>query len=671
MEHLKHILVFTFFLFTTVLFSQQDVIQKSDTSGFYKLNEVVITATRTTSNTIELANSISVIDSAEIVNKNSFNTFDAIKNEYGVSFTQQGGKASVSNIYIRGGSPSQSLVIIDGVEVNMPNDPSNFYNFFSLPLDNTSRVEILRGPQSMLYGSDAVTGVINIITLKGRGKPVFNIGFEGGSYNSYRGTINSLGSIGRFNYSAAFSRTNSDGYSSASEEYGNIEKDGFTIYNFNTMLGYDFSDSFDGDLVIRYNKSSTNLDQSTGQPEYWDDPTYTFDQEEYFFRLRGNLKLMDNKWRQKIGISYFRNNRGYSYDTSAASIYYSWSNYDGRKIEVDWQNDFYFFENNLLTAGIDFKSEEASSEYYSASYLYSDESESLFPQKSIYIVGIYLEDQVKIGKSFFGTLGIRYDYHSQIGLVLDQALSFNFGSTFSQVPITGRIAPTYIFWETGTKLKASVGTGFKVPSLFYLYDPLYGNSNLKPEQSFGWDVGIEQFFLSSEISIGANYFYNKFTDMFGFDSNFKTININKAETNGVEIFGTADLIDGLRIKANYTYLNARDKSEDTPEYNQKLVRRPENKAGFYVSYTYNNIANVNIDFMYVGKRDELDFATYPATRIVMPDYFLINFAAYYDLLSFLRLQGRIENLLDKKYQEIYGYGTAGLSFYGGIYLSIN
>ena len=246
----------------------------------------------------------------------------------------------------------------------MPNDPSNFYNFFSLPLDNTSRVEILRGPQSTLYGSDALTGVVNIISLRGEGKPVVNFGIEGGSYNSYKGTITSLGAIDKFNYSAAFSRTKSDGYSAASDKYGNTEKDGFELYNFNTMLGYDFSETFDLDLVIRYNNSSTDLDQSFGSPEYWDDPTYIFDQEEYFVRAQGNLNLMDNKWNQKFGLSYFSNIRNYSFDTSSASIYYSWSNYDGKKYKADWQNDFYFFENNLITAGAEFELEETSSEYY-------------------------------------------------------------------------------------------------------------------------------------------------------------------------------------------------------------------------------------------------------------------------------------------------------------------
>jgi len=651
MVKIKFIMLFAVFLITAFSFAQTGIINKTDSSGFYKLTDVVITATRTPSNTLELANSISIIDSSEISDKNSFNTFDAIKNEYGISFTQQGGKASVSNIYIRGGSSSESLVIIDGVEVNMPNDPSNFYNFFSLPLDNTNRVEILRGPQSTLYGSDALTGVINIITQKGQGKPSFNFGFEGGSHNTYKGTITSLGAIDKFNYSASFSRTKSDGYSAASTKYGNIEKDGYQLDNFNTILGYNFSESFDADLVIRYNNSSTQLDQSFGPPEYWDDPTYIFDQEEYFIRAQGNLNLLDKKWNQKFGVYVLRNIRSYSYDTSSASSTYSWSHYDGKKYKADWQNDFYFFDDNVITAGAEFEYEETTSEYYSFPVYFPSDS-SIIPLKNKNNIGLFTQDQFKVDDYFFGTIGIRYDYYNQ------------FGSAF-----TYRLAPVYIFWPTGTKIKATIGTGFKAPSLFNLNDPHYGNPDLNPEKSFGWDAGVEQYFWNAKFSMGVNYFYNKFSDMFGSDTSYKTININKAETNGVEVFATANFIDGLLVKANYTYLNARDKSENTPNYNQKLFRRPENKAGIYVSYTWNNVTNINIDVMYVGKRDDLDFATFPP-RIVMPDYFLINLAAHYDVFSFLRLQGRIENLLDKQYEEIYGYGTAGFSVYGGISLNV-
>ena len=637
-----------------VSFSQETIVQKTDTTGFYKLNDVVIAATRTSSNSIELANSISVIDSAEIVNKNSFNTFDVLKNEYGLSFSQQGTKASISNVYIRGGNSSSTLVIIDGVEANLPNDPSNFYNFFALPVDNISRIEVLRGPQSTLYGSDALAGVINITTTRGTGKPALDLNFEAGSYNTFKGTVSSLGALGRFNYSIALSRVKSDAYSAAAEKYRNTEKDGYTIDNVSSIIGYNFLDIFKADLVIRYNKSKSDLDQSLGSPEFWDDPTYVFNQEEFFVRGQGRLNLLNNKWNQKFGLTFFRNVRKYSFDSSAASFYSSNSLYDGKKYKADWQNDLYFFKNNIITAGIEFELEESASEYYLFTYLNPPDYASIFPKKSVNTTGIFIQDQIKLDESVFTTLGARYDHHNQ------------FGSVF-----TYRIAPAYIFWKTGTKLKANFGTGFKAPSLFYLFDPAYGNPNLNPEKSLGWDAGVEQFFWKEGFSIGVTYFFNKFEDMFGFDPvTFKTININKAETNGVEIFAKASLIYGLDIKTNYTYTNAKDKSENTPDYNKKLVRRPEHKAGLFVSYSFNDGTNANIEFIYVGNREEPDFINYPA-RIIMPDYFLINFAAHYDLFSFLRCKIRIENLLDKQYEEVYGYGTAGFSVYGGISLNID
>ncbi|MCW8803925.1 MAG: TonB-dependent receptor plug domain-containing protein [Ignavibacteriaceae bacterium] len=287
----KYIFFFAVFLFPLILFSQQDIIQKTDSAGYYKLNDVVITATLTPSSTLELANSISTIDSSEIVNRNSFTAFDVLKNEYGLSFSQQGTKASVSNVYIRGANSSHTLVLIDGVEVNLPSDPSNFYSFFSLPTENISRIEVLRGPQSTLYGSNALAGVINIISAQGTGKPVSNISIEGGSYNTFKGTISSIGKLDKFNYSVALSRIKSDGYSAASEKYNNnlespFERDGYQIDNINSILGYELSDKFKTDFVIRYNKSSSDLDQSIGLPEFWDDPTYIFDQEEFLSGVR-------------------------------------------------------------------------------------------------------------------------------------------------------------------------------------------------------------------------------------------------------------------------------------------------------------------------------------------------------------------------------------------------
>ena len=158
--------LFAIFLCSSFSFAQSSIIQKNDSLGYYKLNDVVITATKTPNNTLELANSISVIDSIQISNSNSNNVFDVLKNETGISFTRQGGNGTLSNLYIRGANSSHTLVLIDGVEVNLTNDPSGVYDFSALPIDNIERIEVLRGPQSTLYGSDALAGVINIISKK-------------------------------------------------------------------------------------------------------------------------------------------------------------------------------------------------------------------------------------------------------------------------------------------------------------------------------------------------------------------------------------------------------------------------------------------------------------------------------------------------------------------------
>jgi vitamin B12 transporter len=644
------LVLFSIFLLTQKYFAQNSVVQKTDTSGYYKLNEVVITATKTPTNLLQVANSISVIDSVQIANSNSNNVFDVLKNETGISFTRQGGNGTLSNLYIRGANASHTLVLIDGVEVNLTNDPSGVYDFSALPIDNISRIEVLRGPQSTLYGSDALAGVINIITKKGNGSPGFSLLTEGGSYNTYKILAGAHGAYNKFNYSVTLSTTGSDGFSAASEKYGNIEDDGYTKNNLSSLLGYTFSEDFDFKLFTRYTKSESDYDQFGG--EFGDDPTYIFDQEEISWRGEGNASLLEGFWKQKIGLSYIRNVRKYSFDTSAASIYASNSFYDGRKYKLDWQNDFYINNSNTFTAGAELEFDEASSEYYAYTYLTPMLIASVIPMSSSRTIGVYLQDQVNIDKMFFATAGVRFDDHNK------------FGSKF-----TYRIAPAYIFWQTGTKIKTTIGTGYKAPSLYYLYDPSYGNQDLKPEESFGWDAGIEQYFFNQNLTLGITYFSNKFTNMFGFDFvTFKTINIKEAATNGVEFNIEFKPIEGLNLKANYTYTDARDLSPNSADYDEKLLRRPDNKVGFYAGYSFIPEASINFDLIFVGRRDDINFSVYE--RIEMEDYLLLNLAAHYDIFDFLRLNARIENLLDTVYEEVYGYGTAGLSFYGGIKISL-
>jgi vitamin B12 transporter len=655
------ILFITLFVFSSFSLPQSSLVQKADSSGKYKLSDVVISATKTNTSTLELANSISVISSTQISSSNVNNVFDVLKNETGISFTRQGGNGTLSNLYIRGANSSHTLVLIDGVEVNLTNDPSGVYDFSALPIDNIERIEVLRGPQSTLYGSDALAGVINIISKKGNGLPRFSLLTEGGSYNSYKAQFGVNGSLQKLNYSVALSRTGSDGFSVASEKYGNTEKDGYNFNNASALIGYSISKNSEINLYTRFLKSESDNDQFGG--EFGDDPTYLTNQEEFSIRGEGKVKLFDGLWNQKIGLSFLRNVRNNSYDTSAASVNYpsyvndySWAHYDGRKYKLEWQNDFQLNKSNLLTAGLEFEIEESASEYYAFNYVhdpFSPDIASVIPMQNASTFGVFIQDQLKFEEGFFITLGARLDDHSK------------FGSQF-----TYRIAPAFMLWETNTKFKATIGTGFKAPSLYYLYDPAYGNENLNPEESFGWDFGIDQYLFAQNLAIGTTFFYNKFSDMFGFDyTTFKTINIKQAVTKGFEVYIETKPIDGFSFKTNYTFTDARDISPDSPDFDKKLLRRPESKLGFYTSYSFIPKANINAEVIWVGVREDIDFSTYQRTEL--KGYVLINLAAHYYVFDFLRLNARAENLLDTDYEDVFGYGTAGLSFYGGIKLSLD
>jgi vitamin B12 transporter len=649
-----------FALFSAVVYSQNSIIEKEDSTGIYKMTDVVVTATRTQTPLIELASSVSVIDSTEIANSNSTNVFDLLKNETGISFTRQGGSGTLSNIYVRGANADQVLVLIDGVEVNLTNDPSGVYDFSELPLDNIQRIEVLRGPQSTLYGSDALAGVINIITKKGSGPAQFSILTEAGSYNTYKALFGINGLLNRLNYSLTLSRTGSDGFSNASSKYGNTEKDGYNFNNLSSVVGYDLNDFTQINLFTRFTKSKSDYDQFGGK--FGDDPTYVFNQEEFSIRGEGIIKLLEGDWNQKFGLSFIRNVRNYSFDTSASSHYYpeyiydySWSSYDGRRYKLDWQNDFKVDKVNLLTLGTEYEVEQSSAEYYALNYVpdpFYPDITSIIPEKETATLGIFLQDQINFNDRLFASLGVRLDHHNKFG---------------SQS--TYRISPAYMFWETGTKLKGTIGTGFKAPSLYYLYDPAYGNEDLNPEKSFGWELGIEQYFFGQGLSIGATYFYNKFTDMFGFDyQTFKTININEALTKGIELYLDGKISDELNFKMNYTYTDARDISPASSNYNKKLVRRPENKAGLFVDYNFNSRTDINTSIIWVGSRQDINFATYE--RITLQGYLLVNLAGHYDLFDFLQLNARLENLLNTDYEEVYGYATPGFSLYGGFKLKL-
>ncbi len=426
-------LVFLILFLSIAIYAQN----KSDSLKTYELSDVVVTATKTSTPAYELASSFSIIDSAQIKNSHKTSIYQLLQTQTGVSISQQGAPGAFTQVYLRGADPSQTQVLIDGASMNMANDPSNTYDFADLPTDNIEKIEIIRGPQSTLYGSNALAGVINIITKKGNGKPKFFLSTEGGSYNTYKGALGFSGSLEKLNYSLSLSKFKTDGFSSADEKFGNTEKDGTENYNASARIGYDVNKNFNLNFFGRYTKANTDFDQTGGK--FGDDPTYKYNLEEGVYRLEGNLKLFEGKWDQKIGVSFSRNLRKYKFDITPNNPAESHSNYDGKRIKFDWQNNFTLNKNNILTFGIESENELANSSYYYSSHVTTSSPlpntfESVFPEKSARTTGVYLEDQLNIDKSFFASIGARYDHHEKFGSVL-----------------TFRIAPAYVFWSTRDK----------------------------------------------------------------------------------------------------------------------------------------------------------------------------------------------------------------------------
>jgi vitamin B12 transporter len=603
---------------------------------------IVVTATRTEQPKLELASSTTLMSFEDLKKAGKETAADALAAVPGLDVVQNGGPGKTADIFIRGANSEHTLVMMDGVEVNDPMSPGRNFDFGHLSLDNIDRIEIVRGPQSTLYGSDAMGGVINIITKKGEGKSRGFISAETGSYGTFREALGVSGGTDTVNYSLEISRLDSKGFSESGEKYGNTEKDGYNNTTLSGSIGFKPAKNLELNLISRYITARNHLDNFAGAGG--DDPNYITDARQFLLAADSRLSLLNGKWGQRLGISYNNMRRDLSNPTDRFQPFDSQEGlYKGRIFKIDWQHNLYLHPTNTVTAGIEYQQEWGESTY-SWESLWGP-GESSFPGKSARTTGFYLQDSIKIQDTFFMTLGVRFDHHDRFG-----------------TETTYRIAPALLL-KSGTKLKATYGTGFKAPSLYQLYAPatawgLVGNQNLEPEKCNGWDIGIEQFLFNDRLTISFTYFQNNFEDLILYDFIQGYININQADTKGFEIFMSAGPLRNLTINGSYTYTDATDK-----ETGEQLLRRPKHKANLTFNLRLFKKANANLFIIYVGKR--LDLFPYP-TITEAPAYTLFNLAASYQLSKNIEVFGRIDNLLDQDYEAVLGYGTPGRSAYIGI-----
>ena len=595
-------------------------------------DDASITANRTETLRSQVGSSLSVITEEQIRSSGQTTLLGVLRNAGvpGLDFAQSGSPGSVTSGFIRGANSAHTKVMMDGVPLNDPSSPTRNFDFGTFSLDNVERIEIIRGPQSTLYGSDAIGGAINIITKRGKGPAQYRSTSMGGTFGTWQQSLSVSGGTDQYYYSLSGSYLQSDGFSAASKRFGNTEYDGFRNGNLGFRGGYIFNEYVDFDVVYRYQKARIDIDDG-------------FDSSTFFFPLDSNhinklesntvrpqvrVLLFDGQLEQKAGFSFINYNR------DAPGGFTPFFNGETRKF--DYQANAKLFEleqfTNTATLGLEYLDERSTTESV--------------PNATQFARSIYVQDQFALWDRWFTTVGGRHDDYSIAG-----------------VADTYRVTTKYQVKETNTAFHGTIGTGFRAPSLAE-YFGFGGNTNLRPEQSKGWDVGIEQAIdAERRFVVDATYFRNDFNNLINFAPapGFpfgQNQNVALAMTTGVELTANWQLFDDTSLTASYTHTDAFDRTTNT-----RLLRRPPNKYSIGASqFLLDQKVNISANLRWSDFRN--DIGAFGPT--VLQSYTVANLQAYYDWKPSVRFFTRIDNVFDEKYEEVFAFATPRFSIYGGV-----
>ena len=604
------------------------------------LPETVVTATRVPTSIDRIGNAITVITEQQIRDRQITSVADVLRTVPGLAVNRSGaGVGTQTQVRIRGSEANQTLVLIDGIEVNDPSGGSEF-DFGHLLASGVERIEILRGPQSALYGSDAVGGVINIITKRGSGDPSGYVSLEGGSFQTGRADAGVSGGTEKISYSFYASGYHSDGISLASRKRGFDENDGYSNRTAGGRLGFTPFEALQLDFVGRWTQARLENDGFDGgsSPNIVIDSNDDTQVWQRFGRAQASLDTLGGAWQHIAGASIADSRRDFRTGKVDTSMF------DGRKKKFDYQSNL------------------------------SYSTETLAPAEHSTVVGVERESEHVVNRSAFSDIDRQLDTTSvfaQQGITLWDSLTLTAAGRHDwnelfEDETTWRFSGAYLFRESGTKLKASYGTAVKAPDIFQLFgftSMFQGNPNLVPEHSRGWDAGIEQTFLGGRAAVELTYFDQRIDNLIqGFGNT--AINLpGESKANGIELSGRYSPVSALDLTASYTYMDTRDANGD------ELVRRPQHIASFTGTYRFlENRASVTLGIDYNrNTRDNVFFPfPQPLQRFVLDDYTLVRLAGSYKLTDRVTLFGRVENALNEQYEEVFSFATPGRAAFAGV-----
>jgi vitamin B12 transporter len=594
----------------------------------------------------QIGAAVTVVTRKELEDRQVRYAAEALRSLPGVEVSQSGGVGNLTQVRIRGAEANQTLVLIDGIEVNNPTDGE--FDFSNLATADIERIEVIRGPMSGVYGSSAVGGVINIITRGGRGPLTFTARAEGGSFDTGGTTVGMSAGNANGSFAISYDRRKTDGFNIS--PFGD-EDDGSKLSTFSVRGRFNVLDNVALTFALRNMMKEGDRDNFTGPAGALatavdDYSTFTSD------TWIGGANL---RWDTLGGHLTHEIHANRSSDVTTDTdrsfpAFPFFSRNDSADVKYGYLTTLRFGTPELLAA------------QHTVSGLIEREQETFTPggdfgdfiERSRERLSYVAEYRGGFADTVFVTANLRRDDNEQFQ-------DFTTWRTAVSIPLKG----------IGIRPHASVGTSVKFPSMFELYGsfPTFfiPNPDLKPEESFGWDAGVEYTFGKRLFVVDVTYFDADLTneiDVAGFPQ--RPFNqVGKSTRQGIEVATRTDLGAGLSLGAAYTYLDAK-KPDDS-----EAIRRPPHTGRVDVNYAFLNKGNVNFGVAYNGKQDDFGFLQPFNTirRVTLDSYWLATIAASYRLAPGVELFGRVENAFNDHYQEIYGYESAPIAAFAGVRLT--
>ncbi len=608
------------------------------------LDEIVVVANRAPEPLSKVGNSVTVLDQQAIQESQKVDVSELLATTPGITLSRNGGPGNPTSVYIRGANSDHTVVLIDGVVLNDPSLPGGNFDFGNLLVGDISRIEILRGAQSTLYGSQAIGGVVNIVTAEPQ--PGFGVDAqaEGGSL----GTGLAKGGIGgkfdnlSFRLGGTYYAT--DSVPELDTRYGGTITDPLHDSVVTGRAAYDFSKDVQLDVRAYWTESRLFYD-GYPPPEYVLANYTQYQDVRQLFDYTGlNFNLLDLK--NRIAYQYTTTQRS-DYNDAVAPIVQN-DSYRGNNSRVEYQGTWPIADGYQAVFGL--QQEKSWADTTPNAPAHADTGQ----------VGEYVQLQGEVAPGLTLTAGERHDHYDSFG----QHDTAQFAAAWALA--------------SSTVLRTSWSQGYKAPSLYELYSP-YGNPALQPEESSGGDAGIEQHLWDQRVTFSATYFLTHFRDLIEFEdcpgsplcemlgqAGGYYANLDRAEASGVELQASATLSSALSVSTNYSHIRTVDETPGSPASGQQLFQRPENAANVAVSYTWPYRVKTTVAARYAGSSLDQNFNVYPTATVRLSGYTLLDLRISCPVNDKLELYARVDNATNKWYETIYQYGTWGRTAFVGL-----